>query len=99
LTGGISPLAKKHGFAADSIVSFELLTANGTLVDVAQASNPDLFYTLKAGSTNFGIATRSTLAVYPLSKVWGGTLVYTNEHRNSIMRAIAQYPTYWPTRH
>ncbi|KAF2265021.1 bifunctional solanapyrone synthase [Lojkania enalia] len=91
LGGGISHLSSKYGFIADSVMEFELLVANGTLIKASQVSNPDLFFALKAGSTNYGILTRVTLATYPMGKVWGGTLVYTNDHRDAVMRAYAAY--------
>jgi FAD/FMN-containing dehydrogenase len=91
LESGLSHLSNRYGFPADDIVSVELLIANGTLIIVTQGTNPGLFYALKAGSTNYGIVTRLTRATCPVSKVWGGTLVFTNEQRDSVLRAIAQY--------
>ncbi|KAF2180129.1 bifunctional solanapyrone synthase [Zopfia rhizophila CBS 207.26] len=91
LGGGLSHLSSKYGFPADSVISFELLTANGTLINVSEDSNPDLFFALKAGSTNYGIVTHITLATYPVGKVWGGTLVYTNDQRDALMRAFSTH--------
>ncbi|KAF2275723.1 bifunctional solanapyrone synthase [Westerdykella ornata] len=91
LGGGLSHMSSKYGFPADNVVSIEIITAMGTLVTASKDANPDLFWALKAGSTNYGIVTRVTLATYPVGKVWGGTLVYTNDHRDSVMGAIAKY--------
>jgi hypothetical protein len=90
-SGGLSHLSSKYGFPADGVVEFEVLVANGTLIKVNQTSNPDLFSVLKAGSTNYGILTRVTLATYPMARTWGGTLVYSNTQRDALMRAFYSY--------
>jgi hypothetical protein len=54
MLGGISHLSNKYGFASDNVVSFELLSSNGTSVVANVTSNPDVFFALKAGSNNFG---------------------------------------------
>lgn len=91
LGGGLSHLSSKYGFAADNVVSFELVTSNSSLITVTAASNPDLFFALKSGSTNFGIVTHVTLCTYPLGKIWGGPLIYTNDQRDAVMRALHSY--------
>jgi hypothetical protein len=41
--------------------------------------------------TDLGIVTHVTLRTYAVAKVWGGALIYTNDHRDEIMRAFATY--------
>uniref|UniRef100_A0A0W0GAA0 FAD-binding PCMH-type domain-containing protein n=1 Tax=Moniliophthora roreri TaxID=221103 RepID=A0A0W0GAA0_MONRR len=64
LGGGISHLNSQHGFAAQNIVNYEIVLADGSIANVND-TNPDLHTALQAGSTNFGIVTRYDLATYP----------------------------------
>ncbi|KAK7460696.1 hypothetical protein VKT23_009411 [Stygiomarasmius scandens] len=60
LGGGISLLSFRRGFGCDNIVNYEIVLADGTILDVNATSHSDLFWALKLGSTNYGIVTRST---------------------------------------
>ncbi|KAJ7142101.1 hypothetical protein C8R43DRAFT_581140 [Mycena crocata] len=76
LGGGISGLSHAHGFGSSNIVNYQIVLADGTINDVNQNSMPDLYWALKYGSTNYGIITRFDMTTYPLSGVWGGSLVF-----------------------
>ena len=54
LGGGLSYLSDLHGLVCDNVVSFEVVLADGRLVEANRASHPDLFWALKGGSNNFG---------------------------------------------
>lgn len=47
-----------HGFACDTVTNFEIVLANGTVVNANSTSNPDLFKAQKGGSGNLGFVTR-----------------------------------------
>lgn len=68
-----------------------MIDSGGKLIKANANSNKDLYYALKTGGTNFGIVTHATMRTYPLGKVWGGALVYTNDYRDDLMRAFATY--------
>lgn len=55
LIGGVSYFLNRYGFTMDNIVSYDVVLGNGTQVVASAASNPDLFWALKGGSSNFGI--------------------------------------------
>ncbi|KAE9390898.1 FAD-binding domain-containing protein [Gymnopus androsaceus JB14] len=76
LGGGISLLSFKHGFGSDNIVNYEVVLADGAIVNANANSHSDLFWALKLGSTNFGIVTRIDALTYPLKDVWGGIRTY-----------------------
>ena len=63
------------GRAADHIVNYELVTAQGNILQVNRNSSSDLFWALKGGSGNFGFVSRFDLAVYPLIEVYGGNIL------------------------
>ena len=55
LGGGLGWLMAKHGLAADNLLAVELVNANGDVLEVTEASDPDLFWALRGGGGNFGI--------------------------------------------
>ena len=75
LGGGIGWLARKHGLTIDSLVEVDLVTADGRLVTVSEAADPDLFWAVRGGGGNFGVATRFRYRLHPVDIVTGGMLV------------------------
>lgn len=57
LGGGLGYLARKHGLAHDNLRSMDVVTAEGELVHASEEKNPDLFWGMRGGGGNFGIAT------------------------------------------
>ncbi|OAG00035.1 FAD binding domain-containing protein [Paraphaeosphaeria sporulosa] len=76
LAGGISFFSPQYGFAANNVISYEIITADGSILTASQKSHPSLWRALKGGSNNLGIVTRFTLRTLRLStgKIWGGWL-------------------------
>ena len=81
LGGGIGWLARKHGLTIDSLVEVDLVTADGRLVTVSEAADPDLFWAIRGGGGNFGIATRFRYRLHPVDMVTGGMLVLPLTHQ------------------
>jgi FAD/FMN-containing dehydrogenase len=75
LGGGIGWLTRKHGLTIDNLVEVDLATADGHLVTVSESSDPDLFWAVRGGGGNFGIATRFRYRLQPVNIVTGGMLV------------------------
>lgn len=71
-SGGMSHLSVQHGFSNDNIDSYEVVVADGRVLNASKTVNPDLFWALKAGGTNFGIITKFNLLAYPRPTMWGG---------------------------
>ena len=69
LGGGLGWLMAKHGLAADNLLAVELVTADGEVLEVTEDSAPDLFWALRGGGGNFGIATTFTYRAHPLDMV------------------------------
>lgn len=72
LGGGISIYMGHHGFACDTVVAFEVVLADGTLITASADEHEDLFQVLKGGGNNFGIVTRFSMKTIPSGPVWGG---------------------------
>jgi FAD/FMN-containing dehydrogenase len=74
LTGGIGFLLGVAGFACDALVGAEVVTAAGDVVQVDEASDPDLLWALRGGGGNFGVVTKLRHALIPLEAVYGGRI-------------------------
>ena len=57
LAGGMGWLMRKHGMTIDNLLAVELVTADGRLVTATETEHHDLFWALRGGGGNFGIAT------------------------------------------
>jgi hypothetical protein len=75
LGGGIGYLVRKHGLTIDSLLAAELVTADGQLLEVDAHNHPDLFWAIRGGGGNFGVATRLQFRLHPLAGVVGGLLL------------------------
>jgi FAD/FMN-containing dehydrogenase len=75
LGGGIGYLVRKHGLTIDNLLAAEIVTADGTLLQVDAETNSDLFWALRGGGGNFGVVTRLKYRLHPLASVVGGILV------------------------
>ena len=76
LGGGVGWLVRKHGLAADSLLSADVVTADGRRVTASSDSHPDLFWALRGGGGNFGIVTGLRFRLHPVETVLGGAIVY-----------------------
>ncbi|KAH8889611.1 FAD binding domain-containing protein [Thozetella sp. PMI_491] len=89
LGGGLSFLSAEYGWAADSILAFELVLANSSVVNVTKETYPDLFVTLRGGGNEFGIVTAFTLQTYPQDQIWGGSITYKGDNTTSEALLVA----------
>ena len=74
LGGGISYFSPRYGWTCDSVSNFQVVLADGSIVDANAFYNPDLFFALKGGNNNFGIVTRIDLGTFEQGLVWAGTI-------------------------
>ncbi len=75
LGGGIGYLARKHGMTVDSLLAAEVVTADGQILEVDETSHPDLFWAIRGGGGNFGIATRFKFRLVDVGEFVGGMLL------------------------
>ncbi|KID72298.1 FAD-binding, type 2, partial [Metarhizium brunneum ARSEF 3297] len=70
--GGISYLGPRVGWTCDTIINFEVVLANGSIVNANHHQHADLLWALRGGSNNFGIVTSVDLRVFEQGQLWGG---------------------------
>ena len=76
LGGGLGVLMRKHGLVCDNVLSVDVVTADGKLVTASADEHPDLFWGLRGGGGNFGIATAFEYRLHPVGTVLGGLVLY-----------------------
>jgi FAD binding domain/Berberine and berberine like len=87
LGGGVGWLARKYGLTCDNLLSCELVTAEGELVTADAGTNADLFWGLRGGGGNFGVATSFLYRAHPVSEVLGALIAYPRDHASRVLRA------------
>jgi FAD/FMN-containing dehydrogenase len=75
LGGGVGYLVRKHGLTIDSLLAAEVVTADGRLLSTDAETHPDLFWAIRGGGGNFGVATRLKFRLHPLDGIVGGMLL------------------------
>jgi FAD/FMN-containing dehydrogenase len=75
LGGGVGYLSRKFGLTVDSLLAAELVLADGRQVRVDAVSHPDLFWAIRGGGGNFGVATRFQFQLHLLPSIVGGLLI------------------------
>ena len=75
LGGGIGYLVRKHGLTIDDLLAAEIVTADGELLRVDAESHPDLFWAIRGGGGNFGVATRFKFRLHEVDTFVGGMLL------------------------
>jgi len=87
LGGGISWLMRKHGLTIDQLLSVDVVTADGEFVKASETENPDLFWGLRGGGGNFGIATEFEFRLNPLGPtVVAGPVFWPMEESPKVLR-------------
>src|SRR6266545_4272388 len=86
LGGGLGWLMAKYGLAADNLLAVELVTAEGDVLHVDAASHPDLFWALRGGGGNFGVATSFTYRLHPVRTVVGGLIAHPIDAAPELLR-------------
>ncbi len=75
LGGGVGFLVRKHGLTIDDLLAAEVVTADGQLLRADAETHPDLFWAIRGGGGNFGVATRFQFRLHPLGTIVGGILM------------------------
>jgi FAD/FMN-containing dehydrogenase len=94
LSGGMGWLMRKHGMTIDNLLAVDLVTADGQRLTASETEHPDLFWALRGGGGNLGIATGFRYRLHPVDTVLGGAIVHaaTREGLRAYAEATASAP-------
>ena len=91
LGGGIGWLGRKYGLAANSVLSVELVLADGRLVRIDAKTEPELFWAVRGAGGSFGIVTAIEFALYPVAEVYAGILFFPVERASEVLVAWREW--------
>jgi FAD/FMN-containing dehydrogenase len=86
LGGGLGWLMAKHGLGCDNLVAVELVTAEGSILDVNEESDPELLWALRGGGGNFGVAASLKYRLHPYTMIVGGLIAHPFEAAGDVLR-------------
>jgi FAD/FMN-containing dehydrogenase len=72
LGGGVGWVGRAYGFAADSLLRVDIVTADGRHLTASQGVHTDLFWALRGGGGNFGVVTALEFRLHPVAQAYGG---------------------------
>jgi len=75
LGGGVGYLVRKYGLTIDDLLAADVVTADGQLRCVDAETDPDLFWAIRGGGGNYGVATRFQFRLHEVYKIVGGMLI------------------------
>ncbi|MDN5751387.1 MAG: FAD-binding oxidoreductase, partial [Pseudonocardia sp.] len=88
LGGGLGPMARRYGFAADHVRRAQLVTADGRIREVDAATDPELFWALRGGKGNFGIVTELEFELMPVAALYGGGIFFPGAAAAEVLHAF-----------
>lgn len=97
--GALGYIAPSTGFGCDSVVEFEVVLANGSIVSATKNVNNDLWRSLKGGGSNFGILTKLVISTTPIGEIWTSSSAYDISAKDGVIQAFYDFvanPDYDP---
>jgi FAD/FMN-containing dehydrogenase len=91
LGGGLGFLSGKYGATCDNLVSARVVTADARTLKTDRATNQDLFWAIRGGGGNFGVATSFEHELHPVSEILAGSLVYPSSKARAMLRFFREF--------
>jgi hypothetical protein len=86
LGGGMGHLSRKYGLSIDNLLSADMVLADGRFVTVSENNHPDLFWAIRGGGGNFGVATSFKFRLHPVSTIIGGPTLWQLDKARDVMK-------------
>jgi FAD/FMN-containing dehydrogenase len=92
LGGGFGRLARRYGLAIDNVRGVELITADGKFVRAYPDENPDLYWAVRGGGGNFGIATNFEFQLHEMNRtVYAGDIAFPLSQARQLLNFYSEY--------
>ena len=90
--GGFGRVARRFGLSIDSLVSVDVVTADGQFRRASEVENPDLFWGVRGGGGNFGVVTSFEFRLHPMRRrVLGGRIMFPIDRARDVLSLYADY--------
>jgi hypothetical protein len=97
LGGGFGRLGRRFGLACDNVRAIDVVTADGKFLTASAQQNKDLFWGLRGGGGNFGIATSFDFQLHPVDPMMlGGDLVYSFADAPAVIKFLFDFAPTMP---
>ena len=74
------------GLSCDNLISADVVTADGRLLQASDQENQDLFWALRGGSGNFGVVTSFKYQLSPVKDIFGGPMFFELDRAGDVLR-------------
>jgi FAD/FMN-containing dehydrogenase len=91
LGGGLGWLSGRYGATCDNLLSVDLSTADSRAIIANEQSNPDLFWALRGGGGNFGVATSLQYRLQPVAQVLAGGFAFRFGEARHVLRSYREF--------
>jgi FAD/FMN-containing dehydrogenase len=89
--GGFGYLSRRYGLVCDNLISADIVTADGQVLTASADENADLYWAIRGGGGNFGIAASFRLRLHPVSQMFGGPILYDIEQAADVLRLFRDF--------
>jgi FAD/FMN-containing dehydrogenase len=86
LGGGIGYLTRGFGLSCDNLLSAEVVTADGRTVTASDQENADLFWAIRGGGGNFGVATSLEYRLHPVNDIYGAAMFFELDDARALLQ-------------
>jgi len=92
LGGGFGRLNRKYGLTVDNVTGAQIVTADGTIRRISAEEEPDLFWAVRGGGGNFGVATEFEYQLHPFDRnVLSGSIVWPVAQLRDVLEFYAEW--------
>ena len=92
LGGGFGWISRKYGLSVDNLLSVDLVTADGTYLQASDTENADLFWAVRGGGGNFGVATSFEFRLHPVGpEVLSGLIVHPFAQARELLEGYRRF--------
>ena len=91
LGGGIGYLARGLGLSCDNLISAEVVTADGRVIEASASQHEDLFWALRGGGGNFGVVTALEFRLSPVETIFGGPIFFEIDDTADVLRFFRDF--------
>jgi FAD/FMN-containing dehydrogenase len=97
LGGGFGYLSRRFGWTSDNLASVDLVTAGGQMIRASEQDNSDLFWGLRGGGGNFGVATSFEYKLHPVGPdIIAGAIAWRGEEAAGVLEMYRSLATQAP---